>query len=237
MQVRNLIALAALILSALPSIAGSFSVDPIRIELSAKRPNASLRLTNEGSQVVLLQIHAVRWSLDAQARQVETPTDDVILNPPIVRVGPGSMQTIRLGLRHSVDPNEEVAYRLIVEEVPSQAAGAGLRTVLRISLPIFVQPLVSADARLQWAASRDLAGGLVITATNNGRRHVQVKELLLAHESVLEPQVAFSKPLYLLPGASYRWEISDRKLLPVGAIRISALTDAGSLHAVVKVSP
>ena len=71
------------------------------------------------------------------------PTDDIILNPPVFTVAPGKTRFMRLGLRTANHGTAELTYRLILQEVPKAEGpsdGAAVRTILRISIPIFAVP-------------------------------------------------------------------------------------------------
>lgn len=220
----------------LPAAAGSLSVNPVRIELTANHPTTTVQITNQAAEPVLVQVHAVEWRLDAND-EVELPTDDLILNPPIFTIAPGARQFLRLGPRHMPKSDREITYRLIVEEVPTQATQvAGLRTLLRISLPIFILPATSVAPQVVWAAARMPGGGLLVTAVNHGNRHVQIRELLVSTQEVAEPQVVIRRAYYLLPNERRNWEVHDRKLNSLGSVRVVAITDAGEMNAPLRVT-
>jgi len=44
--------------------AGSFSVNPVRIELTAARPNALVQIANLSDEPTIIQVHVVSWRSD-----------------------------------------------------------------------------------------------------------------------------------------------------------------------------
>lgn len=71
-----------------------------------------------------------------------TAQQDVVASPPIVTIGKGSKQLIRLIKQGTVPMGVEQAYRIIVDEIPQPDAKAdpaiGLKLQMRYSIPLFV---------------------------------------------------------------------------------------------------
>src|SRR5690606_41692519 len=89
------------------------------------------------------------------------PRREVLLAPPIFTIPPGETQTLRIGLRRSPDPNQQLSYRLLLHELPPPLPEGfqGLRMAMRMSLPVFVTPAAGAANRERaWRASRTASG-------------------------------------------------------------------------------
>lgn len=215
---------------------GTFTVNPVRIQVSTARPNAILQITNRDDQPVTLQAHVLRWDLDGQ-KDVYADSDDVMLNPPIATVGPHQTQFIRLGLRHALEGAEERTYRLIVEEVPPPPNPdfRGVQTILRISIPIFVVPKTAAVPQVTWQAVRTDDSRLRLIATNHGGAHVQVKALEVSSADSTDNYLKGVPPTYLLPTQQREWLIDDKRTLTAKRIKILAVTDAGVVHEIVEI--
>src|SRR5690242_12258323 len=97
--------------------AGSYTVMPIRIELSARRLQTTVEVANRGDEATTIQAHIVSWSA-AGVEELLSDNDDILLNPPIFTLAPGRQQFVRLGLRRPKPSEVEITYRLILEEVP-----------------------------------------------------------------------------------------------------------------------
>jgi fimbrial chaperone protein len=77
----QLLLLAACSLLPVTVSAGSFSVSPIRIELSSAQRSAVLTIRNGGDQPVVVQAQLVDWSQADNEDRLE-PTNDLIASPP-----------------------------------------------------------------------------------------------------------------------------------------------------------
>lgn len=207
--------------------AGSLSITPVRLNLSAGRTAGVLTLVNHDSEPTLVQVDVSRWFQINGADTLE-PTRELLATPPIFTVPAGGSQIVRVGLRGAVPAGpQEVSYRLLLKEVPPAltASTQGVKISLNISLPVFVGPAMPAGGApvLRWQA-RLVDGGLLLRADNDGPLHVQVTGLRLAGGEPL-PQFVTG---YVLPGAYREWKVrhdaAAGSLLP-----LIANTDAGEL--------
>lgn len=210
--------------------AGSFAVNPVRVSLSAERLVDALSVSNQGKQNAVLQVETTAWT-QREGQDVYTATNELLVNPPIFTVPAGGTQIIRVGLRRAVDPQREQAYRVFFQEVPPppDPTFKGLRVVLRIGVPVFVEPSIQSTPILKWQVRPAAASTVKILATNTGNAHVGI--LGLAVSSVDGPVLAtrrFSDTL--LAEMSREWVLKlDR---PPGnrGIRILADTSEGKIE-------
>jgi fimbrial chaperone protein len=226
-------ALAATMTS--PSLASNFNVKPVRIEFTKAKMNSVIQIANLEDTTLMVQASTLSWT-NEDGKSVYTAVDDVLLNPPVFQIPAHGTQYMRLGLRKVPDETVEHAYRLILAEVPKPMAEGftGLRTVVRVSLPIFVTP-VACIAKLSWEAKRGADGVLTLTASNQGTAHIQIKHLELVADQHGKP-VAESLNEYLLPGQKHDWKIEDPDLRGAHELQLTAKTDAEESHAHVVVA-
>lgn len=192
--------------------ASSFSVSPTRIPLSGKNSAVIVRLLNNGDEPVTVQAHIVAWTL-SENKLVYHDSDDVLLNPPIFTLEPDQAQLMQLGLRRPRAEGNEIAYRLIVDEVPPPPKpGLSLRRLSRISVPIFVEPQGGARNQVDWKAELVPGGGMKITATNKGNVHVQIKRLDLLPEGSTDAPSSKKMLDYLFPGMTGEWVFEEEKI-------------------------
>lgn len=182
--------------------AGQIRVSTVRIDLSDKQPAATVTISNDGDQKSLVQIRALSWT-QADGKDVQEFTSDLIVTPPIAEVEPGGRQMVRVGFIGKKQMTAEGAFRLQIEEVPRQDQGPdqvqNVTTYLRISVPIFIaaatpKPLPSMTARTAQGAE-----GSEVRLYNDGLLH----ERLVAYQLLLngQPQGEPHKGLfYVLPG-------------------------------------
>ncbi len=203
--------------------AGSFSVNPVRIELTAARPNALVQIANLSDEPTTIQVHVVSWRSDNNNESVYLPTDDVLVNPPIFTIDPRQKQFMRLGLRRPASAPAEASYRLIVEEVPKPPASGfvGLQTVLRISIPIFLKPATPVSPKLAWRVDY-----------TNRNAHIQITGLELTPVGANRTPIKTSVLDYLLPNQARTWIIESARISGPVQIRLTAHTDAGNIYEV-----
>jgi len=236
------VALVALGFAApLAALAGSFEVNPIRVDLSPAARSAAVAVRNTGAESVVVQVSVQAWS-QRDGRDVLEQTSDVIISPPIATIAASQEQVIRIGLRRAPDAQQELSYRLFLQEVPPppQPGFQGLQVALRIGLPIFVQPRSGpAKATLVWDAQLRADGNVSLRLQNKGTGHIQISDVAMFLPDGKEPIAAHSSLAYVLPGQSREW---DLKLARPGVkktdrLRLKVATDAGSVDTEIDLAP
>jgi fimbrial chaperone protein len=160
--------------------AASLSISPILVTLDEKKHSAALTLKNESNEAKVIQTELLRWTQE-NGENIYTPSRDILTNPPISKLQPGQTQVIRIGLNRKADKAQELAYRLYISEVPppSKEGFTGLRIALRLDLPVYVQPRETQNNRLNWKASRNANGEVLLTLNNMSNHHIQLKDIKL----------------------------------------------------------
>jgi fimbrial chaperone protein len=229
--------LAACLITLSPAaLAGTFSISPLRVDLSGAARTAALTVRNEDATAVVVQAETLAWS-QPEGEDALAASRDLLVSPAVFTLAPGAQQLVRVALRRAPDAGQELSYRLIVQEVPQAAAPefTGLRVALRLSVPVFVAPDRPGDVTLTWSARRDADGALAVTARNDGTVHARVQRFTVRSEAgTVAEQPSLS---YVLPGASRRWRLgtaggpgapAKAVTLPAGPYRLEGLTDRGS---------
>lgn len=227
---RGLAIFSAVLASSNAAHASSFSVNPVRVTLSAKQPVAAITVRNSDREQTVVQLEATAWT-QVDGKDTQLPTSDLLATPPIFTLPPGGSQIVRVGLRGARNVPGEVTYRLNLREVPpSQPSVTGLRVALHISMPIFVVPATPVAPEIKWRATREDDGKVRVTATNTGKAHVQLGKLdLLADGNVVGSR---SIAEYVLPGNARHWTLETQGKLANGAkLHITASSDAGAMQA------
>ncbi|NDD75072.1 MAG: molecular chaperone [Gammaproteobacteria bacterium] len=213
------------------SAASGFTIFPVRLELSNERGVGAFTLTNDSDHSVTLDVRAMRWT---QADGVDQLTDtrELLATPPIFTLAPGAAQIVRIGLRRAPDANQELTYRLFVTEIPAKAprANSGVAMSLRLSVPVFVRPVVATTAKIEWSGERTSDGRLTLRARNTSAMHMQIADLRVQQRGVLV--ATHVEPTYLLGGQT---RVIPLALQPgadvtAGAIDVSGFSDAGNIH-------
>jgi fimbrial chaperone protein len=193
-----------------PATAGTFTISPLRVDLSRGAPSAALTVRNEEETAVVVQVETLQWT-QGDGQDALDPSRDLIASPTVFTLAPQGTQLVRVALRRAPDATREHSYRLVLQEVPPAPAPdfTGLQVALRLSLPVFVAAEASSPPRLAWSAARNPDGGLTVTAQNTGSIHARILGFSVVPETGAAP--GFDQPVasYLLPGASRSWRFGE----------------------------
>jgi len=224
----GLIALTALA-TATTAVAGTFSISPIRVDLSAQQRTEALTVRNEASdKEVVVQAQAFEWS-QKDGQDVLTATHDVIVTPPVFTLAPNAQQIVRVAMRRTPDAKRELSYRLILQEVPPEAPKnfTGLQVALRLSLPIFFAPQSKAAPELTWSSAWQADGSLQVNAKNSGNAHLQIIDFNVQAKPA-DVTLKNSVVKYVLPDATTSWTLqAPANSPPLKTLRQSTLTLRG----------
>ena len=231
----RLLCLATCVAAAAPALASSFNISPIRGELASGRRTEALTLKNADETPVVVQVRVLAWSQKDGVDQFDA-THEMLVTPPVLQIPGNGEQIVRVALRGQPDRSQELAYRVVFEEVP-QAAPAGftgLRVALRLSVPIFIAPTVGkAHADLSWELHVLPDGRLEVAATNHGSAHSQVTDFEV-QSSAAALQGATGK--YVLPGSRVSWVLQAQPGPGQGTYTIRGHGDQGEFSAEVVAS-
>lgn len=228
------VSLMLFLLIGAPASAASFTIDPLKVELSAARSSAVMRLQNDSAETLTIQVQPKRWRQEGQADRLEV-SRDVVATPPIFRVRPGASQFVRIALLAKPDPVTEIAYRLVFDEIPPPPAEdfVGVQVATRISIPLFVVPSAPARPVLKLSLKPASAGGMAIAVQNAGTVHAHIRRMIIESRSdpSLSP-VRVDTPVYILPGSTREVALPVAERLPGSPDRISikAFTPAGPVE-------
>jgi fimbrial chaperone protein len=225
-----LVSAAVFGLPPMPAHAGSFSISPIRLDLSADSRTAAMTVRNDEREA-LVQAEVMLWEqVDGEDRL--TPTRDLLVSPAVFTLPANGSQLVRVALRTPpADTTRELSYRLILQEVPQNANPefTGLHVALRLSVPVFVANEGTIGPALAWSAATS-GDGLIVTATNSGDVHTRI------HGFSVVPATGGAQPLvqpvgtYILPGQARSWNLGHEDETSAEAwrrVRLKVTTEDG----------
>jgi len=185
--------------------AGMIGVSPLRVDFDALQKSGVIRVFNTGDTDMSMQVDARGWVQAEDGSDEYESTSDVIAVPPIFSIAPGESQIIRVGLVGGQRPDQELAHRLFLTELPRPTfdpLGGQLRMRLIVSLPIFTAPAaVPADSDLEIVETAIEGGRLRARFHNPGNTHIRVQEVTAVTVSGDGAQ-RMDSAAYLLPGAT-----------------------------------
>ena len=218
------------------AFAGSFGINPIRVDLSSSQPSAVIHVDNHGDSEVTVEARSFIWA-QADGKDQLTLTRDIIVTPQIFRIKPGATQVLRIGTLRKPDPSQEIPYRLTLEEIlpPPPPDLKGVRVALRISMPVFLKPVVEAKEKIEAAISIGEGAQLKLRLANSGNASAHFSEILLFDEDKPDKLIASQiASTYVLPGQQREILLKTTAFDAAKKILIKAKTHAGPVefHAV-----
>jgi fimbrial chaperone protein len=223
---RLILAIGFASLASTALAAGALRLYPVRIELSGGESVQTMTITNDGDEATRLQLRVFGWR-QVGGEDVLEETRDILANPGLFEVKPRGTQIARFGLRTTSDAREK-AYRVILEEVPTgrPSTPGEVKTLLRISVPIFVPPAVP-RVQLSWHSARAADGGIALQIRNSGNVHVQLNRLSLSRPGGTS-LASEDMSVYILPGQSAAVALKTSAPVRVGEVlKLDAMTDQG----------
>ncbi|AJO79527.1 molecular chaperone [Pseudomonas sp. MRSN 12121] len=218
----------ALLWVAQAGAASSVLIWPIDPVLEADQQASALWLENRGTETANLQVRVFAWSQSGFEDQYQNQRD-VIGSPPVAKIAPGQKQLVRLTRTRDIPPGQELAYRIIIDEIPSAQpataegdgkTAAAIRFQMRYSVPLFAygaglwskedstrqrDPKSAGVPQLSW---RKVAvdGRNYVEVRNQGAVHARLTDVAFKQAGQTRPVVEGLLG-YVLPGASMRWPL------------------------------
>jgi fimbrial chaperone protein len=224
---------SALALCSIASAASAqaITVMPVVVDMQPGQLAATLSISGQGGNETSYQVRAFAWTQDGNTDHLD-PTDDVLLSPPLGVIAANATQIVRIVVRRPPKDRESV-YRILLDQIPPPSAPGTVRIALRLSLPVFVEPVTRVAPHLEWSIQRD-ADALYLVVTNNGSRHERVRDIVLTAGDVTFKPEGDNSP-YLLAGATRRLRLSGNGTLPASGadMRLSAQSDTGKIDVLV----
>lgn len=218
----------ALLWAAQAGAASSVLIWPIDPVLEADQQASALWLENRGTETANLQVRVFAWNQSGFEDQYQNQRD-VIGSPPVAKIAPGQKQLVRLTRTRDIPPGQELAYRIIIDEIPSAQpataegdgkTAAAIRFQMRYSVPLFAygaglwskedstrqrDPKSAGVPQLSW---RKVAvdGRNYVEVRNQGAVHARLTDVAFKQAGQIRPVVEGLLG-YVLPGASMRWPL------------------------------
>lgn len=210
------IALLLMLCNASSFAASAVVIWPVDPTLTGSEKATALWLENKGKEPVVLQTRVFSWS-QAEGEDAYHPQTTLMASPPMAQVAPGARQLIRLMRTAPDQPSEESAYRVLIDEIPTDLASRpagqdslGVTFRMRYSVPLFTYRAEHAAKAeepppLRWRITTQ-HGQRVLEITNQGTRHARLTDVRFtdAAQPVSEGLLG-----YVLPGSTMRWPLPD----------------------------
>lgn len=199
--------LFAALLAGLPAVAAEFGVTPLRVDLDTANRNGLLTVSNEGNTPLRVSVKLMKWTQSPTGEETYVDSDALLYFPRSLTIDPMDKRVVRIGLKAPLAGKyDEQAYRLYLEEAPSDDPGAAKGQVqfrFRFGIPIFVAP---SDPRLDTVIdSAGLQKGkLAVVVVNRGNETIRFDNF---EASSPQDWTHSGSGLYHMPGTTRRYEV------------------------------
>lgn len=217
-----------------PAQASNFEIAPVVLELSSSRSAGVIKIVNNDNHNVSLQIRAYDWN-QVDSKDDLQPTQNLIISPPVFNLAPGASQVIRVVSRQAAGAGE-IAFRLLIDEIPSAAEGATINFKFRISMPVFIAPTGMPKPQLDYLLRSGKPARLVVQ--NLGNRRARLLDLALTLPNGKKINAPAGGNPYTLAGITRQYLIDTETPLAVGSkVKLTANSDAGPIDTELTVAP
>jgi fimbrial chaperone protein len=223
-----------LVLQAETISASAYKVTPVRVTFSG--PSSTLlTLKNESDQPLRFQITSFSWSQDPKGAMQLVPTEEIVFFPALLSLNPGEERKVRVAATVAAKDVEKT-YRIFFEELPplenSQNAGAQVRILTKMGIPIFVAPM-KGNAEASIDSVRMEKGTLGFDVRNSGNVHFALEGVKLRGIGS-NGETLFDRQLdgwYVLAGSprTYSVEVPAADCSKLKKVVIEAQTDVTSV--------
>lgn len=184
-----------------------YQLDKVRIYLSQRNSIDTLKVTNPDNAPTNVQAQVYAWTYK-DGKEDLTPTTDIIVSPPIMKIPPNRTQLLRVGWRQPTALITEKMYRLFIMEITPEKplTQTGVRIRLRLGVPIFVAP-TNPVYQLSWTSEGLSGKKFKVKVSNSGNVHVNLASVNLVTD---DNKTVGNYPgsVYIFPGASVSIEFT-----------------------------
>lgn len=184
-------------------------VDPV---ITGDQSATELWVHNRGDNTTLLQVRIFAWRQTEGREQYQTQ-GGILSVPSMVRLEAGQKQVIRLFKQSAPGINQELAYRIVLDEIPTPYGqpdhrSHALNFQMRYSIPLFVYGRDSAPDHgapaLSWRLVRQ-GGDTCLEITNRGPIHARLSKVRLGQHILTQGLFG-----YVLAHSSRRWPLKEK---------------------------
>lgn len=214
------------------NLAYAFKLSPMKMTLSPQGRGASgvFTVSNDSDETLAVDVHFLSRSLSPDGKEINERADkQFMVFPPQFALAPGKKQTVRVKWIGKKPVVEELAFRLVAEQLPIRLTkgsdgGVNLNVAIRYLAAVYVSPKGAKEDLVIKAekVSTDSQNGLLLDLSNQGSRHVILRDLTVElscrGETVQIPadQLTSIDGENLLAGSSRRVRLPWPQSLPVG---------------------
>jgi len=232
------LALVVICLGGTTSLAGSLQVSTVTLDVAAPGAATTIGLRNTGSEPINAQLRTFKWTQTGGLEQL-TSTEEIAVSPPFATIEPGREYTVRVVRIARAPLQQEVSYRLVIDELPNPGTspGIGVKFAVRYSIPVFFGPVTQTPGTLAWRADTS-PGRVRLTAINSGGKRVRLSALKLTGTDGTNILRESGLVGYVLGSSAMSWTFPIPKGRTLsGPALLVAESDRGPINARIPLTP
>lgn len=232
---------------AVPAHAMKFSPIEMTFSPAGRESVRTFRLENDTTEPVAVEVRVFSRSMALDGSdQLKPADDDFIVVPEQIVLGSGEVQWIRVQWIGAQNPDKELAFRLIAEQLPidigahPEVDGGVIRVLVRYLASVYVVPRgVEPDISVIASHEANASGKgstLRVDLENIGAAHKILNDIRLVVKSLINQQMTSillsAQELTelggrnILAGATRRIELTWPEGLPAGPVEVTLETPA-----------
>jgi fimbrial chaperone protein len=217
------------------AFAAGVGVSPVRVDIDDRHRVQTIVITNHDTFNHVFQISTFRWT-QAGSREIQAPTDDLIVSPPIFTLIPESQQVVRIALRNPAPVATELTYRLLLRAAGTDLDDAthslsGLSLRMQYSIPVFIASPQGLGAKLDWSFRSTGPNTIELSIANLGIAHVHIERIALSDDAGTLYDDAVAR--YVLAGNTLSLAVRTSRLPSGESLAARVRFDTGSPQQVV----
>ena len=213
--------------------ASTFHVSPVRVDVGGISRSGIVTIRNESATVsVVIQASTFKWS-QVDGENVNSPTTDLIVNPPIFTLKPGGQQTVRVGakdLRLGASSEAELTYRLLLSEVPQSLPSQtqGIAVALNLSVPVYFEPRALSQDKTppKITLRRNDKDNLVAQVSNEGTKSIKISSIQLVDRTTRAVITQTEGFRHVLSKSTIMWPLNPYPA-PISNVAFVVTSDRG----------
>ena len=210
-----------------------FSVSPVRIYMAQKDKAVAVTITNESNEEMVMQADVYEWKQKPGGEDELTPSEDLFLSPPIIKLAGKSRQVVRLARISPARSPQQLTYRMIVRQIPEAKSSKDkvqLQIALAFSMPIFITP-PGAKSKLDCTVERASPNSVKAICENTGNAYAHPIDFVLFGQNG-DKLAGRDSGGYILPGIKRTFDIKRVDgSIPGGKAKLELTLDNGTRQA------
>lgn len=204
------------------------NISPLRVDMPSSAESEQMLLRNDSNVPLTVQVRLFAWS-QSEDKDAYAPSQDFLVSPSIVTIGPRATQTLHIVPNSQRDSNIERNYRVVVDQLQAnktQMAGVA-QTRLRMTIPLF-----SGGEKASKPALSYVIKDKHLYITNTGSRTARLIPIKMDTVAVASGVVLLENtPRYVLPQSTMSVALPTFYICGDYPVKISGAIDRTPFHA------